>query len=205
MQKPRLVHRVVLGATTGGTLLASLALLRAGGLTVLPHDREAARIAEAATLALPVPHRTSRPYWLLRQQPGWLGAHRTDFGGATEDGAVMVIQVARFTDTAAAQAAFAQLTPEYLYQLWRGRMTERPALVSDPVALVGDETMTTEYRPRPSPQEAGPPVPLVVQLILLRTGPTVIVIESLGVPRDHLPPLAAALVSAAQSPTDRQE
>lgn len=182
------------------TILVAAALHQGGCLGVLTEDRVAARIAMAAAPALPMPSRDSRPHWLLRQAPGWQGAHRTSYGGAAGE-ALTVVRVARFRDIGTAQTAFVHLTADAAYRLWGQRMAAAPAVVRYPFAIPGDAVQTMEYRPRLAPD--APDQGFIVQLIVLRTGATVIVLESIGVPRDQLPSVAAALVAAARSPDRR--
>jgi hypothetical protein len=184
-----------------GVLLAGLALLTAGCLDALERDRVVAGIAEAAAPALPVPLRKSRPYWFLRQEPGWVSAHQAEFGGSADDQALAVIRVARFADIATAQDAFARITPAYLYRLWHSQMIAAPTIVAYPLNVAGVEVETFEYRPRRSPGEIEPT--LTVELIIVRSDRMVIAVESLGVPRDKLRSIVAPLVAAVRDAGDQ--
>lgn len=177
---------------------AALALALTGCLGTLRHERDAERVAQAAGTALELPAHDARPHWLLRQEPGWLGAHRVAFGGREMDRASTVVRTAVFADAAAASAALARLTPVYAHTLWPRRMREEPRVVAYPFAIPGDEVRTMEYPLRTAPED-DPGEELIVQLVALRTGRTVAVIESIGVPAEELPPVAAALVAAAQA------
>jgi hypothetical protein len=156
---------------------------------------EAVALAPASTLNLPV--RDSRPYWLLRRQPGWVGAHKVIFGGAASDRGRTIIRVARFRDEASAKLAAARLTPTYMQRLWPAEMQTAPQPVAFPVPLPDDTVLVTEYGLRLPPREA-PPETVLVQLIVLRVGRIVIVIDSVGVPRAELAPVAEALVRAVR-------
>jgi hypothetical protein len=178
-----------------GVLTPSLTLLLGACLAGLERDPTVVGIAIAAAPVLPVPLRMGGPHWLLRQEPGWVSAYAAEYGGQAEDPALTVIRVARFTDVAAVQAAFGQLTPTTLYRLWQSQMVSVPTVVAAPSTVAGAAVLWLEYQPRPHPGEAA--TGFTVQLLLRHSGCTVIVIESLGVPRDQLPTVAAALVDAA--------
>ena len=188
-----------------GTALAVLlvfAILLAGCLDVLADDQETERIAGAAESALPIPLRSSERHWFLRQQPGFIGAHLATYGGAAGE-ALTTVRVARFRDIADARAGFAWMTPEHAYRLWGHRMAAPPRTVRYQFTFPGDEVRTLEYRPPPPPGD--PNLELVVQLIGLRAGKFVIVIESIGVPREQLPAVATALVRAVREGPDQQD
>jgi hypothetical protein len=176
-------------------VLLSAALLLVGCLDVLAEDEATARIADSAATALPMPPRSSESHWFLRQQPDWVGAHLTTYGGGAAE-PLTTVRVARFRSAAAAQAAFAWLTPEHTHRLWGHRMAAPPRIVRYPFTIPGDQVRTTEYRPPMPPDE--PDQGLIVQLITIRTGNVVIVIESIGVAPNHLPAVAAALVRAVR-------
>jgi len=186
---------------TALAVLLVLAMLLAGCLDVLADDQETERIAGAAEPALPMPLRSSERHWFLRQQPGFVGAHLATYGGNAGE-ALTTVRVARFHDIATARAGFAWITPEHAYRLWGSRMAAPPRTARYPFTFPGDEVRTLEYRP---PLPAGDPDQgLVVQLISLRAGKFVIVIESIGVPQEQLPAVAAALVRAVREGPDRQ-
>jgi hypothetical protein len=178
------------------------ALLLAGCLDVLAEDHETERIAVAAASALPVPLRSSDRHWFLRQQPGSIGAHLATYGGG-EGEPLTTVRVARFRDIVSARGAFAWLTPEHAFRLWGSRMGAVPRAVRHGFAIPGDEIRTLEYRPPLPP--GGPDLGLTVQLISFRAGKFLIVIESIGVPRDQLSAVAAALVRAAREVPDQQD
>ncbi|MGD9892574.1 MAG: hypothetical protein AB7R89_19240 [Dehalococcoidia bacterium] len=183
-------------------VLLMAAMLLAGCLDVLAEDHETERIADAAAPALPIPLRSSDRHWFLRQQPGFIGAHLTTYGGGPGE-ALTTIRVARFRDVASARAGFARLTPDLFYRLWGSRMAAAPRSVRSRFPFLGDEIRELEYQPPPSP--GSPDLGLTVQLISLRSGTFVLVIESIGVPRDQLPAVAAALVRAVREVPDQQD
>ena len=180
---------------TALAVLLVLAVLVAGCLDVLADDQETERIAGAAESALPVPLRSSERHWFLRQQPGFVGAQLATYGGDAGE-ALTTVRVARFRDIATARAGFAWMTPDHAYRLWGNRMAAPPRPARYQFAFTGDEVRTLEYRPPLPPGD--PNQGLVVQLISLRAGKFVIVIESIGVPREQLPAVVAALVRAVR-------
>ena len=103
-------------------LLLLVALVGPGCLGRLRHDRPTAQLARAPAASLPLPLREMRPHWLLREEPGWVGAHRVRFGGDPTDDDVLVIRAARFRDVATAQTPYARLTPAYCYRVFRHLM-----------------------------------------------------------------------------------
>jgi hypothetical protein len=177
---------------------ALLALLAVGCLGSLRHDAtaEAIVLASRATLGLPV--RDNRPYWLLRTSRGWRSAHEIRFGGDPSDPAVATVRVARFRD---ADAAYARLTPAYLYAAYRDRMTDEPVPFDYPQPLPGDEVATYLYGVKlPSTAPAG--AMLVGQLTALRAGSVVLLVESIGVHPAQLVPALVALVDRAHAAGD---
>lgn len=181
------------------TLMLAPAILALGCLGTLQRSEEAAGIAGVAAGALRLPIQESRPHWFLRQEAGWLGAHRIRFGGRAEDEGLTVVRAAVFTDESSASAALARITPAYTYALWHSRMEAPPRTVPFPVSIPGDEVRITEYQPRLSPEETEQGLQLSVQLISLRAGRVVVVIESIGVPREKLAPVTERLVEAARA------
>ncbi|MGH2584035.1 MAG: hypothetical protein ACRDJE_03905, partial [Dehalococcoidia bacterium] len=156
-------------------LLAALAFAGSACLGTLPGSDDAGAVALAPQDVLRLPLRENNPHWLLRQEPGWREAHWATFGGGYGDRALTTIRVALFEDAAHATAGFARLTPAHFYRLWQDRMTGEPRTVSFPVRLPGDQVAITEYTPSGSPEDGrGAPL-LAVQLIVVRSGRTVIV------------------------------
>ena len=145
-----------------------------------------------------LPLHESRPYWLLRSQPGWLSAHEVRYGGDPEDPAVATIRAVRFRDDESAGRAFAHLTPSYLHLLLRDRMTHAPRPFEYPVPLPGDEVAVYEYGVR-LPAEIAREVQLSGQMTAVRAGRVVLLIESIGVPPEQLVPTVESLVNAARS------
>jgi hypothetical protein len=168
-------------------LLALAALLCAGCLGTLRRDPAAAAAADAPAASLGLPRRDGRPYWLLRSQSGWESAYEVRFGGDTQDPAMAVVRVVRFRTADAAARAFARLTPDYLYTVYRDRMAGPPRPFDYPAPLPGDEVSVTLY-PVLLPPGAGDPI--YGQLTALRAGAAVLLVDSIGV---HPPQLVAAL------------
>ncbi len=175
--------------------LVLAALAACGCLGVLERDRGAEAIAFAPREPLDLPARESRPYWLLRTEAGWAGAHEVRFGGNLSDPAVAVVRAVRFRDEDAAARAFARLTPAYLYLVFRDRMTWEPRLFDYPEPLPGDAVTVWEYGVRlPSEQHDAE---LIGQMTAVRAGRVVLLVESIGVTPDHLVPAVEQLVQAA--------
>ncbi len=176
------------------TLIAVLAL--AGCLGGLPDDPQAEAIAIAAREALGLPVRESRPYWLLRSAPGWQGGHEIRFGGDPQDAAIAGVRVARFSDPAHARAAYARLTPAYVYAVARDRMTGDPNSIDYPQPLAGEEHAVYLFGVKLPPDLEGK-ITLTGQVTVLRAGRTVILVESIGVHPEQLVPAMAEAVAAA--------
>ncbi len=178
-------------------------MLASGCLGRLTQDRVAAHVAYAPRDVLGLPLHESRPYWLLRTEPGWCGSHEVRFGGDPTDPAVATIRTARFATAEAARQAFAQLTSRYLALLLRDRITWAPRPTDFPVSPRGDQFAVMEYGVR-LPPEIPPSVTLTGQLTSLRTGHIVILVESIGVwPEPLSAVLDALLAAAAAAPAGR--
>lgn len=175
-----------------------LAVLAVGCLGSLRHDATAEAILLAPRDALGLPVRDNRPYWLLRTAPGWRSGHEIRFGGDPADPAVATVRVARFRDAEAAHAAYARLTPTYLYAAYRDRMTDEPVPFEYPQPLPGDEVATYLYGVKlPTTAPAG--ATLLGQLTALRAGSAVFLVESIGVHPEQLVPALAELVDRARA------
>ena len=172
------------------------ALFTGGCLGTLPHDAAAEQIvrAPAAVLALPL-HESDR-HWLLRGADGWCGAHEVRLGGDPADPAVATIRAVRFEDSADAQRAFARLTPAYLFRVLRDRMVWAPRPRAFPVAARGDEMQVMDYGVR-LPPDIPPEFTLAGQLVALRVGSVVLLVETIGVWPEQLGEALDALVGAA--------
>jgi hypothetical protein len=177
-------------------LLPLFAVLAVGCLGSLRHDATAEAILLAPREVLGLPVRDNRPYWLLRGTPGWRSAHEIRFGGNPSDPAVATVRVARFRDADAARAAYARLTPAYLYAAYRDRMTDEPVPFDYPEPLPGDEVATYLYGVK-LPATAPEGATLLGQLTALRAGSAVLLVESIGVEPDQLVPALAELVRRA--------
>ncbi len=178
-------------------LLPLFALLAMGCLRSLRHDATAEAILLAPREVLGLPVRDNRPYWLLRTSPGWQSAHEIRFGGDPADPAVATVRVARFRDADTAHAAYARLTPAYLYAAYRDRMTDEPVPFEYPEPLPGDEAATYLYSVKLPPPIASDAT-LMGQLTALRAGSAVFLVESIGVHPEQLVPALAELVRRAR-------
>ncbi len=180
-------------------VLALLALLAGGCLGTLRQHPDAASLARAPEDLLDVPNRVDRPSWLLRRKPGWVGAHEVEYGGTASDHARTVIQAVVFVDTATAAEAYARLTPEYLRRLRGERMDALPKTAAPSVPIPADEIAITEYPLKMAPEDPDAGKEMIVQLITLRAGRTVVVIDSIGYSYEDLAPAVAELVRAGRS------
>ena len=163
------------------TIFLTAALVLSGCLGKLERNSAAERIALTPRDMLNLPVREGRPYWLLRSQPGWLGAHETSYGGAPGDGAVVVVRTVLFQDDAAARSAFAQLTPEYLHLLLRDRIKVEPPPFQVLPPSESDELSVSHYQiPLPAETREDEEFVVFVDMMFARTGRAVLFLESLG-------------------------
>jgi hypothetical protein len=178
-------------------LVLVLSMLWTGCLGTLEHDQDTQHIVEAPRTALSLPVHSSRPHWLLRSQTGWVGSHEVELGGTAEDPGYAAIRAARFRDVETATQAYMQLTPDYIYRLYRKRMNSVVYPFVYPLPLPGDATSVMAYEVR-LPPEVGPDVRVVGQMTTIRAGMTVILIESIGIPPEQLVPAITELISTAR-------
>jgi hypothetical protein len=176
-------------------ILGVLALLGGGCLGSLRRDPAAEAVTMAPRDVLRLPVHESRPYWLLRAEPGWDSAHEVRFGGDPGDPAVFIVRVVRFHDEGAAIRAFARLTPGYIYLAFRDRMTDPPHPFDYPLPLPGDEVMVTEYSVR-LPGDIAREATLIGQMTAIRSGAVVLLIESIGVVPEQFSAAVLELTSA---------
>jgi len=162
----------------------------------LDHDQVAQQIAEAADAELDLSLQRSHPYWLLRSQPGWVGSHELELGGGPTDTGYAAIRTARFHDANAAVQAYARLTPDYIYLLYRKHMNTVVYPFDYPIPLPGDKTGAVLYEVRPPPG-AVPDVEISGQVLTILAGETVLLIESINVPPEQLIPAIARVTSLA--------
>jgi hypothetical protein len=153
----------------------------------LDHDQVAQQIAEAAGTELDLSLQRSHPYWLLRSQPGWVGSHELELGGGPTDTGYAAIRTARFHDANAAVRAYARLTPDYIYLLYRKHMNTVVYPFDYPIPLPGDMADVVLYEVRP-PSGVVPDVEINGQIITILVGKTVLLIESINVPPEQLVP-----------------
>src|SRR5215207_4770107 len=182
----------------------ALALLLAGTALACA-DRTSSDPAAAAVSAAPVQAlgratRESRRYWLLLGARGWCGSHMTRYGGDAEDPGVAVVRVARFRDGRAAAAAFASLDPASLYRIFKVKMLRPPEYARYPEPLPGDESFVISYDAR-LPFELPAGVVIEGQMIAMRSGPFVALIENVGVPPEQIAPAVAGIVQTAEAET----
>jgi hypothetical protein len=180
------------------SVLVSLSALAAAAcLGSLPHEPDADRLVDAVAEPMTLPERESLPHWLLRSAPGWQGAHKRSLGGNAQDGAAAVVRVALFSDAAAAHNAFTMLTPPRLYHVFRHRLAAQPTPVPQPTALAGDEVQAFQYAVRGSFRE--PPPDLPVDMVAVRAGRAVLLVDSIGLPPARLQAAVAAFATGAAS------
>ncbi|HEV2123571.1 MAG TPA: hypothetical protein VGW38_12450 [Chloroflexota bacterium] len=165
-------------------MLVTTALVLSGCLRTLHRNSMAETIALTPRDTLSLPVRDSRPYWLLRSQPGWLGAHEISFGGAPGDGAVVVVRTVLFENDEAASSAFARLTPGYIQLLLRDRIKEEPPPFQALPSSDSDELSVSHYQ-IPLPTDAGEDFVVSIDMMIARAGRVVLFVESLGLPFDE--------------------
>jgi hypothetical protein len=176
-----------------------LAAALAGGACLggLPHDPAAEAITLSPRAALDLPLHQNRAYWLLRAAPGWRGAHEVRYGGDPGEPAVFVVRAARFDGVDATTRAFARLTPAYLFLAYRDRMRAEPEPFVYPAPLPGDQLAVTAYELR-LPGDEDPENVIYGQMTAIRSGTTILLIESVGVQEEKFVPAVAALVRTAE-------
>ncbi len=184
-----------------GLLVVTL-LMGGGCLGTLRHDPATQALALTAGTPLDLPLRESRPYWLLRSQPGWISAFEAGFGGEPGDGGIAVVRTVLFRDVSAARRAFGRLTPEYLFLLLGDHMQRRPEPWPYPADLPGDEVTTATYDTLVSPGEKEP-IHITGQLVAVRSGRVVVLIDSVGVQPEQLISTLDTLSRAARGMGDR--
>jgi hypothetical protein len=160
-----------------------------------PHDARALAIARAPHDVVGLPLRATRPYWLLRQEPGWLGSAEARYGGGPADETQAFARVARFGDRAASVAAAGRLDPAYFYRLLRHRMTEPPLILRAVHRTSGSQVTMLGYRAGYLPDPASN---LFGRLTIARAGTTVVVVESVGVPDEQLLAAIDAMLAEAR-------
>ena len=193
-----------MGRWAAAVLALVVGLLCTGCLGVLERDWGAERVALAPRETLGLPLKESRPYWLLRSQPGWIGSHEVEVGGGPDDPRVAAIRAARFRDVEAATRAYDHLTPDYIYLILRKRMASVTYPLDYPVPLPGDEVAVMAFDVR-LPPDAGPEVRIVGQMTAIRAGAVVLLVESIGVTPQWLVPALTDLTAAAYRMTQSAE
>ena len=118
------------------TLIAVVASI--GCLGTLAADPRAESVAMAPQTEFGLPARDSRRHWLLRGESNWCGGHEVRYGGDPDDGGIASVRVVLFQDVESAVAAFDRLTPNYLYNMLRGRILEQPQPITYEQELAGD-------------------------------------------------------------------
>jgi hypothetical protein len=159
-------------------------------------DAAAAAITAAPEAALERPAREGRRYWLLLGAEGWCGSHLTRFGGEPEDPGVAIVRVARFDDADSAMRAFARLDPDYLYRIFQVKMLRPPQFVLYPEPIPGDQSFAISYDAR-LPFELPAGTAIEGQMIAVRAGAFVTLIENIGVAPEQIVAAVGQIVEAA--------
>ena len=181
------------------TFAAASALLLVAGCTgTLADDEHADAIARAPRQAFGIPLRDERKYWLLRQQPGWLGSTMVRFGGDPTDETQALVTVSRFRDRAAATAAFARMHPRYIYRIAQDRMTEQPQPVGAFRRPSGITVQIYSYRARYLPD---PETNSFGRLTVVQLDNAIVLIDSVGITDARLLLAVDAMLEEARDPT----
>ncbi len=189
---PRLLFILLLTAVLGTACLGTLAA-----------DPRAESVAMAPQSEFGLPARDNRRHWLLRGESGWCGGHEVRYGGDPDDGGIASVRVVLFQEIEAAVAAFNRLTPNYLYNMLRGRILDEPQPIDYEQELAGDAVAVHQYEVR-LPLVDAPDATLIGLLTAVRSGRSVILVESIGVQPDHLVPAVRELVRAANRLPDTE-
>jgi hypothetical protein len=96
-------------------------------------------------VALALPRSVPPPDGLLRDTAGWCGGQQVSFGGRAEDGATVLLRLARFRDAEAATRAAAGVTPTALGELVEARMVTPPDPVDPPRLLPAEVVLALVY------------------------------------------------------------
>ena len=181
-------------------LLILVAVLMVGCGTTPRRTAPVAAIAQAPAAVLALPLREERPGWLLREEAGWCAAHWASFGGGSGDAATLAVHVARFRDAGTAVTGAARLTPAYLTTLVRERMARPPHPVSPVVTFAEGTALLYEYGGQAPPSAMGTAAgALPVALAVLRSGPVVALLESIGLTPSQGEAVREALRDAART------
>jgi hypothetical protein len=180
------------------TIAAAAALLLVGSCTgTLAADEHAAAIARAPHRVLDMPLRDERKYWLLRQQPDWLGSTIVRFGGDPTDETVALVSVSRFSNRAAATTAFARMTPRYIFRIAQERMTEPPQPVGTFRRASGVSVQIYSYRARYLPD---PEINTFGRLTVVQLDSAIVLIDSVGITDDRLLAAVDAMLAEVRDP-----
>lgn len=182
-----LTRRALLGSAL---IAASGAAACLGGL---PVDPVARGIARSPRTLLGLWEYAQRPFWLVRGEPGWLGSHEAMFSGEDirGDSFDIAVRVARFADVTAARAAAAAITAVYVQRLFRTRLPELPAPVSDLLPHAGRPQRLYQYSSAIQQPRAG-----ASYFLATSAGDIVLLLESTGLPTTQLASWATLLLAA---------
>lgn len=139
----RALSRRSLLAACSGVAIA----LGSGCLGGLRADPTARGVARAPRTLLGLWEYNQRPYWLLRNEPGWLGSHEAMFSGndGTRAGYDLAVRSAHFAGADLARSAADRIDSSYLQRLFRTRFPEQPAPVSEPLPPAGRTQRVFQY------------------------------------------------------------
>jgi hypothetical protein len=165
-----------------------------------PSELSAADLIHPSAAALALPRSEAQPDSLLRDAAGWCGGQQVSFGGRAEDGATVLLRLARFRDAEAATRAVAGISPTALGELVEARMVTPPEPADPPLLLPAEVVLALAYGgrvPMAMRTEADPPV-LPVALLLVQAESVVVLVESIGLPPERQQALVVELVRAAR-------
>jgi hypothetical protein len=165
-----------------------------------PSELSAADLIHPSAAALALPRSEAQPDSLLRDAAGWCGGQQVSFGGRAEDGATVLLRLARFRDAEAATRAVAGISPTALGELVEARMVTPPEPADPPLLLPAEVVLALAYGgrvPMAMRTEADPPV-LPVALLLVQAESVVVLVESIGLLPERQQALVVELVRAAR-------
>jgi hypothetical protein len=165
-----------------------------------PSELSAADLIHPSAAALALPRSEAQPDSLLRDAAGWCGGQQVSFGGRAEDGATVLLRLARFRDAEAATRAVAGISPTALGELVEARMVTPPEPADPPLLLPAEVVLALAYGgrvPMAMRTEADPPV-LPVALLLVQAESVVVLVESIGLPPERQQALVVEMVRAAR-------
>jgi hypothetical protein len=170
------------------------------GLSGPRSEPSAADLIQPSAAALALPRSEPQPDGLLQDAAGWCGGQQVSFGGRAEDGATVLLRLARFRDAEAATRAATGVTPTALGELIEDRMVTPPEPVGPPLPLPSEVRLALAYGGRvPVAMRTGAdPQVLPVALLLVQAESAVVLVESIGLPPERQQALVVELVRAAR-------